>query len=198
MRLWCVDRNGVRGGGAPPRRQGVGGGGGLSGAARGICWGGASAPGPAPARTAQLPPWPSLLAPCGLFEAETTRGCAEAGCYAEKVGEGVIYGCREAVFTPCLPWKPETKQSGGRSSPSPWGGRQCQVDAPGFIFSDVGRWWELPWRHRVWWVCVRCARMHTCRCVRVYVSSRAGVCWAQHGFGSGHPGSWGEAGVLWS
>lgn len=40
--------------------------------------------------------------------------------------------------------------------------------------------------------------MHTRRCVRGYVSSRAGVCWAQHGFVRGHPGSWGEAGVLWS
>lgn len=33
-----------------------------------------------PAPTVQLPPWPSLLAPPGLFEAGTTRGCAEAGC----------------------------------------------------------------------------------------------------------------------
>lgn len=34
--------------------------------------------------------------------------------------------------------------------------------------------------------------MHTCRCVRVYVSSQVwvGVGWAQHGFVSGHPGRW--------
>lgn len=33
-----------------------------------------------PCSTVQLPPWPSLLAPSWLFEAETTRACAEAGC----------------------------------------------------------------------------------------------------------------------
>lgn len=33
-----------------------------------------------PAPTVQLPPWPSHLAPRRLFEEETTRACAEAGC----------------------------------------------------------------------------------------------------------------------
>lgn len=79
MRLWCADRIGVRVGGAPAQ------------AGRWRRWrafrGGEGHPlgrGPhSPAATAAQP-----LAPCGLFEAETTRGRAEAGCYPEKVGEG--------------------------------------------------------------------------------------------------------------
>lgn len=106
----------------------------------------------------------------------------------------MIYGFREAVFTPCLLWKPKTKQSRGGRSPSSWSGRQYQVDAQGFIFSDVGRWWELSLRRRrMWWVCVRykeCASMHTCRCVCVCVNSWVGVCRAHHGFVNGQTGSW--------
>lgn len=55
----------------------------------------------------------------------------------------MIYGFREAVFTPCLLWKPKTKQSQGGRSLSSWSGRRCQVDPLVFIFPDVGRWWEL-------------------------------------------------------
>lgn len=76
--------------GALPLRKGVGGYGGFSRGVRTLdcegrllVWGHAE-PGPAP--TVQLPPGPSccccffFLAPGGLFEARSTRGCAEAGC----------------------------------------------------------------------------------------------------------------------
>lgn len=62
---------------------------------------------------------------------------------------------------PALETKNQTEQRW--SSPSPWGRRQCQVDALGLIFSDVGRSWELPLRHRLRWVCVRCEEsVHAC------------------------------------
>ena len=83
----------------------------------------------------------------------------------------MIYGFREAVFTPCLLWKLKTKQNRGGRSPSLWSRRQCQVDFLGFIFSDVGRWWELSLcRHRMWWVCVRCKEsVQACTHVGVFV-----------------------------
>lgn len=99
------------------------------------------------------------------------------------------------MFTPCLLWK--TKQSRGGRSSFLWTERQCQVDLLGFIFPDVGRWWELSLcRHRLWWVCVRykkSVQVSTCIGVFVYgVSAWVEVCRVQHGFVSGRTGPWRE------
>lgn len=77
LQKYLLDRSG-----ALPLRKGVGGYGGFSRgvklwAVRGITGVGGHA---SSTSTVQLPPWQRLLAPSTLFEAETTRGCAEAGC----------------------------------------------------------------------------------------------------------------------
>lgn len=41
---------------------------------------------------------------------------------------------------PSLETKNQTEQR--RENPL-WSGRRCQVDSLGFIFPDVGKWWEL-------------------------------------------------------
>lgn len=117
------------------------------------------------------------------------------------------------MFTPRLLWKPKTKQSRGGRSPSPRSGRRCQVHSLGFIFPDVGRWWELSLcGRRMWWVCVMykesvqaCTRGDVfVYCVRPFAHRGThalglGSVGVQHRFVSGHTGSWeGGSRVLWS